>query len=51
MINLAHMRTASNSIIKFAHDTTVVGLITNDDETVYRKEVRDLGVWCLENNR
>ena len=41
---------ASNSIIKFADDTTVVGLITNNDETVYREEVRALGVWCLEKN-
>ena len=41
---------ASNSIIKFADDTTVVGLITNDDKTAYREEVRALGVWCLENN-
>ena len=40
---------ASNSIIKFADDTTVVGLITND-ETAYREEVRALGVWCQENN-
>ena len=44
---------ASNSIIKFADDTTVVGLITNDDETydeTYRKKVRALGVGCQENN-
>ena len=41
---------ASNLIIKFADDTTVVGLITNDDETAYREEVRALVVWRLENN-
>jgi hypothetical protein len=40
----------SNSIIKFADDTTVVGLITNNDETASREEVRALGVWCQENN-
>ena len=40
---------ASNSIIKFAYNTTVVGLITND-ETAYREEVRALGVWSQENN-
>jgi hypothetical protein len=34
---------ASNSIIKFADDTTVVGLITNNDETAYREEMRALG--------
>ena len=27
---------ASNSIIKFANDTTVVGLITNNNEIAYR---------------
>jgi hypothetical protein len=41
---------ASNSIIKFADDTTLVGLIPNNDETAYREEVRTLGVWCQENN-
>ena len=41
---------ASNSIIKFADDTTVVGLITNNKETAYWEEVKDLGVWCPENN-
>ena len=40
----------SNSIIKFAYDTTAVGLITNKDEKAYREEVRALGVWCQENN-
>ena len=28
----------------------VVGLITNNDETAYREEVRDLAVWCQDNN-
>ena len=40
----------SNTIIKFADDTTVVGLITDNDETAYREEVRDLAVWCKDNN-
>ena len=40
---------ASNSIIKFADDT-VVGQITNNDETAYREEVRALAEWCQENN-
>ena len=30
--------------------TTVVELITNNDETAYREEVRDLAVWCQDNN-
>nr|AAW27349.1 SJCHGC04625 protein [Schistosoma japonicum] len=41
---------ASNSIIKFADDTTVVGLITNNDEMAYREEVRAIRVWCQGNN-
>ena len=39
----------SNTIIKFADDTTVVGLITNNDETAYREVVRELAVWCQDN--
>ena len=31
-----------NSIMTFADDTRVVGLITNNDETAYREEVRAL---------
>ena len=41
---------ASNSITKFSDDTTVVGLITNNDETAYREEGRALAEWCQENN-
>ena len=40
----------SNTIIKFADDTTVVGLITNNDETAFKEEVRDLAGRCQENN-
>ena len=39
-----------NTIIKFADDTTVVGLITNNDKGAYREEVRELAVWCQDNN-
>ena len=40
----------TNSIIKFVDDTTVVDLITNNDESVYRKEVIELALWCQDNN-
>ena len=40
----------SNTIIKFADDARVVGLITDNDETAYREEVRDLAVRCQDNN-
>jgi ribosomal protein S9 len=32
----------------FADDTTVVGLITNNDETAYWEEVRALVEWCQD---
>ena len=38
------------TISKFADDTTFVGLITDNDETAYREEVRDPAVWCQDNN-
>ena len=41
---------ASNTIIKFADDTTLVGLITEGDESCYREEVRRLEAWCKENS-
>ena len=40
----------SNSIFKFADDTTVVGWISNDDETEYRNEIENLVNWCGNNN-
>ena len=40
----------SNTIIKFADNTKVVGLITDNDETAYREEVRELAVWSQDNN-
>ena len=36
--------------MKFADDTTVIGLIQEDDESVYRREVDHLVSWCTENN-
>jgi hypothetical protein len=39
-----------NTIVKFANNTTVVGLITDNDETAYREEVRDLVVLSQDNN-
>jgi hypothetical protein len=39
-----------NTIIKLADDTTVVGLITDNNKAAYREEVRDLAMWCQDNN-
>ncbi|KAI5624293.1 gastrula zinc finger protein XlCGF28.1-like [Silurus asotus] len=41
---------SSNHIIKFADDTTVVGLISRNDESAYREEVQRLTAWCGANN-
>ncbi len=41
---------SSNHIIKFADDTSVVGLISNNDEMHYREEVAQLAEWCGANN-
>ncbi len=40
---------SSTSIIKFADDTVVLGLISNNDETAYLDEVEILTSWCQEN--
>uniref|UniRef100_A0A8C7X192 Reverse transcriptase domain-containing protein n=1 Tax=Oryzias sinensis TaxID=183150 RepID=A0A8C7X192_9TELE len=40
----------SNLIVKFADDTTVVGLISKGDEAAYREEVLKLAAWCSDNN-
>ena len=39
----------SNSIFKFADDTTVVGRISNNIETEYRNETENLVNWCSDN--
>lgn len=41
---------STNHIIKFAGDTTVVDLITNNDEANYRSEVSQLVQICKDNN-
>ncbi|KAK3529067.1 hypothetical protein QTP70_016006 [Hemibagrus guttatus] len=43
-------RPHSNHIIKFTDDTTVVGLISKNNESVYREEVQRLTAWCKANN-
>ncbi|KAI4897985.1 hypothetical protein NFI96_002273 [Prochilodus magdalenae] len=40
---------SSNHIIRFADDTTVICLISNDD-SAYREEVNQLVAWCDSNN-
>lgn len=40
----------SNTFIKFADDTTIVRLISDNNETAYREEVQTLSVWCRDND-
>ncbi|KAI4875038.1 hypothetical protein NFI96_007082 [Prochilodus magdalenae] len=42
-------RHTSNTIFKFADDTTILGLITDGDKTAYRDEVSALSEWCCHN--
>ncbi|KAK9515536.1 hypothetical protein VZT92_026176 [Zoarces viviparus] len=37
-------------LLKFADDTTVIGLIRDGNESVYRREVERLALWCGQNN-
>ncbi|KAK3572729.1 hypothetical protein QTP86_006989 [Hemibagrus guttatus] len=41
---------SSTNIIKFADDTAVLGLISNNNEMAYLKEIKNLETWCQENN-
>ncbi len=40
----------SVKLLKFAEDTTLIGLIQDDDESAYGQEVKELAVWCSLNN-
>ncbi len=40
---------SSTSIVTFADDTVVLGLISNNDETAYLDEVKRLTSWCQDN--
>ncbi len=43
------MSSHSSTIVKFAEDTVVLGLINNNDETAYLDEVERLTSWCQDN--
>ncbi|KAM9828326.1 uncharacterized protein LOC133150542 isoform X14 [Syngnathus typhle] len=45
----ATLRFTTNHIVKFADDTTVVGLISDNDDLDYREEVEQLVGWCRDN--
>ncbi len=37
-------------LLKFADNTTLIGLIQDGDESAYRQEVKELAVWCSLKN-
>ena len=41
---------SSVMLYKFADDTSVVGLITKEDESSYRRGITEMVRWCEENN-
>ncbi|KAF7650512.1 hypothetical protein LDENG_00125020, partial [Lucifuga dentata] len=49
---LNHFTSQHSSVktFKFADDTTLLGLISNNDETAYREDVTLMTSWCLNNN-
>ncbi len=40
---------SSTSIVKFADDTVVLGLISNNDKNAYLDEIERLASWCQDN--
>ncbi|KAF7644774.1 hypothetical protein LDENG_00215990, partial [Lucifuga dentata] len=40
----------SVKVLKFADDTTLIGLISGEDESAYRWEIDHLVTWCRQNN-
>ncbi|KAI3354717.1 hypothetical protein L3Q82_004508 [Scortum barcoo] len=41
---------STNTIVKFADDTTTVGVILDNDKTHFREEIQHLTQWCSNNN-
>ncbi len=49
-INDCTSRDSSVKLLKFADDSTLIGLIQDGDESANRQEVKELAVWCSLNN-
>ncbi|KAK1802495.1 hypothetical protein P4O66_022147 [Electrophorus voltai] len=45
-----HCSSVWSVIVKFADDTVVMGLISDNDERAYLPEIKHLEKWCQENN-
>ncbi|KAK3548324.1 hypothetical protein QTP70_010182 [Hemibagrus guttatus] len=47
---LQHLDKSGTYLLKFADNTTVIGLIQDGDESAYRQEVEQLAAWCSLNH-
>ncbi len=50
LFSLCTSKDLSVKLLKFADDTTLIGLIQDGDESAYEQEVKELAVWCSLNN-
>ena len=48
--NLLTSHYNSVNIYKYADDTTIIGLITNNNESDYRAQINQTITWCTDNN-
>ncbi len=48
--NYCTSKDPSVKLLKFADDTTVIGLIEDGDQSAYRQAVKELAIWCSLNN-
>ncbi|KAK3558743.1 hypothetical protein QTP86_028030 [Hemibagrus guttatus] len=47
---LQHLEKSGTYLLKFADDTTLIGLIQDGDESAYRQGIEQLAAWCSRNN-
>lgn len=47
---MLHFQQQSVRLMKFANDTTLIGLIPDGDDSAYRRKVDRLVSWCTYNN-
>ncbi len=50
LFSLCTSKDFSVKLLKFADDTTLIGLIQDGDESAYEQKVKELAVWCSLNN-
>jgi hypothetical protein len=46
----AHSPTGSTTVMKYADDTVIIGLVKDDDESEYRNNIKSVSDWCTANH-